>query len=586
MQSIKLFMRLTTYINVNWRLTSLAYLCTILSLSLNLAQPYLFSYLIDEVLIGGHREKLAFILSLSASFALGSVLLTIIRAGLFRYLGIRHMLGLRDVLLAHIRKIPMAEIEKNGAGKFSSLLGWDTASMGNFLNHIVVEMITQWFTMLFAIAMIFYMDVRLGWITLASIPVLLAIPRLFIKPMKKYAAGVRSHNEEVGTYLYESIQGSKEIRAYGLEGWERQRNQSMYKNLVSVSTKETLYRVISGQTGTFAFSLILIAVYSLGSGQVLSGALSVGMLVAAVQYLNNALQPIQVMNHFFGEMQQSEVAMNRIEQFLETPVEKAARETAMGVPFPGESSEISCTELNVSYEGTHILKGVDITVQPGQVAAFVGQSGSGKSTLFKSLVGFMETESGTIRIRNLPQEQLSRNELTKHMAILFQDSYLFSGTLYDNIAIGRLDATEEDVKEAARLANLQPLLDSMPNGLQTVVDHQGFQLSGGQRQRIAIARALLKRPNILILDEPTSALDRETEEQVMHTIKQSMKGKTLLISTHRLDIIRNADIIYVMDQGIVLDSGTHDQLIGRCRKYAALVAGQEHEQERMLEKIG
>lgn len=184
MQSIKLFMRLTSYINVNWKLTSLAYLCTILALTLNLAQPFIFSYLIDEVLIAGHQEKLVFLLTLFGSFALGSVVLSIIRTGLFRYLGIRHMLDLRDVLLAHIRRIPLTEIEKHGVGKYSALLGWDTASMGNFLNHIVVEMVTQWFTMLFAISMIFYMDARLGWITVASIPVLLAIPRIFVKPMK------------------------------------------------------------------------------------------------------------------------------------------------------------------------------------------------------------------------------------------------------------------------------------------------------------------------------------------------------------------------------------------------------------------
>lgn len=360
----------------------------------------------------------------------------------------------------------------------------------------------------------------------------------------------------------------------------------MYKDLVAVSTKETLFRMFSGQTGTLAFSFILIAVYSMGSKQVLAGTLSVGMLVAAVQYLNNALQPIQVMNNFFGEMQQSEVAMKRIEQFLESPVEQAAQQKnkAVSIPFPGESAEVSCKQVHVSYEGTQILRDIDITVRKGQVAAFVGPSGSGKSTLFKTLAGFMEAEAGDIRIRNLPMNQMSRSDLTAHMAILSQDSYLFSGTLYENIAIGRLDATEDEIKEAARLASLQSLLDTLPNGLQTVVDHQGFQLSGGQRQRFAIARALLKRPDILILDEPTSALDRETEEQVMVQIKQAMKGKTLLISTHRLDIIRNADIIYVMDQGTVLDCGTHEELVGRCRKYAALVAGQE--QEELLEKIG
>jgi ABC-type multidrug transport system fused ATPase/permease subunit len=160
-------------------------------------------------------------------------------------LGILNTLDLRSVLLNHIRKIPLPDIEKHGPGKFTALMGWDTATMGNFLNHIIVELMTQWFTMVFAIIMIFYMDARLGFIALASMPVLFFIPRLFKKPTSRYVAHVRTHNEEVGTSLYESIQGSREIRAFGLEAWEEKRNSFLYKNLVNASTKETLFRVIS-----------------------------------------------------------------------------------------------------------------------------------------------------------------------------------------------------------------------------------------------------------------------------------------------------------------------------------------------------
>ncbi|MFD0697449.1 ABC transporter ATP-binding protein [Paenibacillus sp. GCM10027628] len=584
MKSIKLYMRLVPYIQSRRQLTLLAYACTMISLALNLAQPFLLSYLIDRVFIAGNSDLLGTLLGLSTGCAAVSAMLTIVRSGLFRYLGIQNTLDIRDVILSHVRRIPLTEIERHGAGKFTALMGMDTATMGNFLNHILVELTTQWFTMLFSIAVIFYMYWRLGVISLISIAILLLIPRLFSKTISRNVAHVRKHNEEVGTYLFESIEGSREIRALGLETWERQRNKAMYNNLVKASTKETLFNVISGQMSSYMISLIIVLLYAYGSKQIHTGTLTLGMLIAAIQYFYNVLNPIQSMNNFFGELQKGEVAMNRIETFLNSPAEPAAmvnleqaatkEQLTVSEPILGVS-KIICRDLHVSYDGISILKGIDFKVNQGQIAAFVGRSGSGKSTLLKATIGFMPIDRADLYLGGRSYKQWSREALSQRVGVVFQESFLFVGTIFENIALGNLKATENEVYEAACKANLKTFIDSLPDGLHTKIEHRGFQLSGGQRQRIAIARVILKKPEILILDEPTSALDRESEEHVLDALKNLMKDKTTLISTHRLDTLISADIIYVMDEGRIVESGTHAELMKNSTKYKVLARGEE-----------
>ncbi|WP_161601543.1 ABC transporter ATP-binding protein [Paenibacillus luteus] len=576
MQSIRLFMRLTPYVRIRWPLTAAAYACALLSLTCQLVQPYLFLVLIDRVLTGGEKELLAPLLLTSGGLAIGSMLLGTVQAAMFRYLGIRHTLDLREVILAHLRRLPMAEIERHGAGKYSALMGMDTATMGNFLNHVVKELLSQWYTLLFALAVIFYLDWQLALAALAVIPILLAIPRMFRSLIMRHTGAVRAHNEEIGTYLYESIEGSREIRIHGLERWEQERNEARYRNLVGASVKDTLYRVLSAHAGSLAVSGIVVLVYGFGSGRVMDGTMTIGMLVALVQYLNNALAPVQAMNHFVGELQGGEVAMKRIEEFLCSPEEPLPREGA-AAEEKGQSwlPTVEGEGLTVLGGGQTILDGVDFALKEGQTAAFVGRSGSGKSTLFRAILGFMPVETGVIRLGGVPHTAWSREFLNRRIGVVFQESFLFAGSIRDNIAIGRLDATDEEIYEAARKADLGSWIDSQPVGLTTLLGHRGDGLSGGQRQRVAIARVFLQQPEVLILDEPTSALDRGTEGQVLQALAELMKGKTTLMSTHRLQTVEEADMIYVMEAGEVTDKGSHAELLKRgSAPYLAILSRQ------------
>ncbi|UNK18924.1 ABC transporter ATP-binding protein/permease [Paenibacillus sp. N3/727] len=596
MHSIKLFLRLVPHVNIRWKLTLLAYLSTFIQLTAIMGQPLIFAYLIDHVLIDQKTEMIALLLSLSVGLALIAVIFSLIRSGIFRYLGIMHTLDIRDVLLQHIRKIPIPEIEKNGAGKFMALLGYDTGTMGNYVNHVIVELVSQLFMMLLAFGVLFTMDWKLGLLAAAGLPILFWLPRIVKRQLTQHIDHVRTHNEEIGTHLLECIDGSREIRVYGLEQWEHQRNQKMYKGLVSSSTKETLFRVLSHQSSSFVISLVIVVVYGVGSHQVLGETLTIGLMVASVTYLQNALNPVQAINNFYAELQRSEVALQRIESFLQTPPEglAARNEEARGededdnihaqhlVSAASVNKEtqaaVDVERLQVSYDDVHILKDVDLTVKRNQTAAFVGRSGSGKTTLFRTLTGFMPITSGDVRIHSRRLREMNRQELNTKIGVVFQESYIFKGTIAENIRLGDLQASDEQIVEAACKANLKELLEQLPNGIHTVVDNKGFQLSGGQRQRIAIARMFLKKPDILILDEPTSALDRLTENEVMTALKELMRNKTTLISTHRLNTILHADTIFVMEQGKIVDQGMHAELLERSGLYRALVADMDKQE--------
>jgi ABC-type multidrug transport system fused ATPase/permease subunit len=578
MQTYRLYRRLAPLINTRWKFTIFAYFCTIVGLVCMLLQPLIFSFLIDHVLLNGEFHHLPRLLLLAFGLTVIGLLMTVLRSAMFRFLNIRHTLDLRNVLTVHLRKIPLHQIEKEGAGKFTALFGWDTYNVAHFVNHITVELFIQSFIMLFAVGAMFFTDWRLGVVAALSIPIMLGLPKLFRKPLERYANHVRTHNEEIGAHLHECIDGSREIRTLQLEQWEQQRNETMYGELVKSSTKETLFRIISGQVGTLPISFIILLVYWAGSHQVSGGTLSVGMFVASVTYLNNALNPIQVMNHYFGEIVKSEVAMQRLEGFLSTPTDtvEADGTSVAAEKSQGDSSTLprpvmSFENLHVSFEDSQILRDIDFSLQSGQMAAIVGRSGSGKSSLFRTVVGFMPIESGRINLDGIPLSQLPKDRLYREVGMVFQESFLFRGTLEENIRIGRLSATEEEVYEAACLANLQELVDSLPDGLQTKLGHRGFQLSGGQRQRVAIARMFLKKPKVLLLDEPTSALDRVSESQVLTALQKLMEGQTTLIATHRLDTIVKADMIYVMDNGRIVECGTHEHLMNHCALYRAII---------------
>ncbi|WP_442602790.1 ABC transporter ATP-binding protein [Paenibacillus sp. KN14-4R] len=563
MQIINLYKQIKGYLVKRGFLTAIAYGLSFLRLALIMIQPLIFGYLIDNVLVEKKKELIIPILLFALLIAIITMVFLVIQVSLFRYLGISQTLEIREHLIRHLRKIPLSEIEKNGSGKFVPLLGNDTAAMANFLNNIMVEISNHVFSIFIALGIIFYLDWRLGLIAVIMIPFLLILPKMFKHPLGVHYSDVRSHNEEIGTFLVECVEGSREIKALQLEEWEIKRNKGMYRNLVKSSVKSTMYSVLSGQVSTLPISLIIVFTYWFGSQQVLSDSMSIGMMVATVTYLEGILHPIQSINRFFGDIQLTEVSLKRIKEFLSISKDKQQSieyiqdtKISAGKKLVLQSESITL-ESDDHYK---ILDQISVKAQQGSVIAFVGRSGSGKTSLFKVLAGLGSANSGKVKIYGKFETE-GNDKVNSQFGVVFQEQFVFKGTLSENISLGKLTATSDEIYEAACKADLKEFIDSLPKGLDTVVNYRGFQLSGGQKQRIALARMFLRNPDILILDEPTSALDSITEARVMEQLLSHDSKRTRLISTHKIDTIINADYIYVLEDGRIIEEGTHDSLM-------------------------
>jgi ABC-type multidrug transport system fused ATPase/permease subunit len=561
--------------------------CMLGDLGFNLAQPLIFARFIDRVLIQGHRNEMWPLLLLSLVLAAASAACSVGRWSLFSYLDIRNTLDIREALTRHIRQIPIRHIEKDGSGRYLALLGFDSASLSFFLNKTLVDMISHVLMMSMALGILCVMDWRLALMAGGSTILILTVPRVFRSVIRKYAEQVRSHNETIGGHLVECIDGSKEIRLFGLEDWEAERNRKMYKGLVKSSTRETLFRSSMNSASALIISVIIVLTYYLGGRQVMDESITIGVLIASISYLNNVLNPIRAIADAYGEIRKAEVAADRIGEFLQTPVEKSYTErlpahtaqAAQTAAASEEKDDVQAWDLHVSGEGKDILEEISFRIPKGETAAFVGRSGSGKTTLFKAVLGLVDRQGGEILVTGSSLDSISRSEINSRFGVVFQDTFLFKGTLFENIAIGNLNATEEEVYEAACNANLKEYLDQLPQGIHTPVDYKGAQLSGGQRQRIAIARVLLKKPDILVLDEPTSSLDNITEEEVLRELRSMMKGKTTLVATHLLETIRHAEQIFVLEDGRIVGRGTHEELSRDCALYQSLLTAHDDAEE-------
>lgn len=575
MHIIQEYLRLTEPVKKHWGLLAAIYLLDIVKISCTMVQPIIFSYyIIDRVIKDGEYQLLMPMILISGGLILLGFLLDLASSVLLRFSYIRTTLETRDFILAHMRRVAIYDIEKESPAKYQMLLGDDTHIMSTFFNYVAYELFSQVFMLVFGISALFLMNWMLGLAGLVIIILLLGVPSLVSRPLLKHLGRVRTHREEIGQILFETVEGSKEVKTLGLEEWEREKNQKVYEGLIKSSVLDSFFQSISSETTRFVVGLVMILVYWVGANLVNEGSLTVGLLVLSVMYLEQTLRRLQIINQKFGDYQNANVSAGRVVDFLKVPPEHhlVVRHDPGVIKNAPPNGDIVRTEnLSLRLNDVDILKDVNLTVPRGSKVALIGLSGSGKTSLYKMLLGFIPLQYGDIIIDNLSIKNFSRKDLNTYFGWVSQAPFLFKGTLYENIILGDLNATEDDVYTAAVNANLKSLLDKLPNGLHTEFSNKGLQLSGGERQRIVIARMMLKKPKVLLLDEPTSALDRLTERDVIEALDNLMTGQTTIVSTHRLETIRNADVIYVIEEGRIIASGKHRELLEDSTEYNRMV---------------
>lgn len=468
---------------------------------------------------------------------------------------------LRQDLFEHIQTLPMSYHERVHSGD-------SVARLTNDVNMAKEAISTSLFTVislvLSAIASTIYMGL-INWkfviVALVIVGMSVLHNRLTGAPMRRVSAAVQGSLATLNGRLKDMLTGMPVIRAFNLEQHFVDRYAAANAETQRLGMQLVQKQVVNSTGNSLFGTATFLGMLAFGSYLMLRGEITPGDAVAAVQLCNGISNPIRALGDLWAALQSSLGAADRVFAILDEPAEQLQVNTEASAEL-SQASMVSLRNVSFAYdEQQQVLTDVNLDVDPGSVIALAGPSGGGKSTIFKLLLGFYQANAGECLLMGRPLGSYSLEELREQIAFVPQDSYLFAGTIYDNIAYGRPGATTQEIIAAAQAANAHDFIVSMPEGYETQVGERGAQLSGGQRQRIAIARALLKDAPLLLLDEATSSLDSEAEHLVQEALARLMQGRTTLVIAHRLSTIENADFIHVIADGSIVESGTHQELL-------------------------
>jgi ATP-binding cassette subfamily B protein len=429
----------------------------------------------------------------------------------------------------------------------------------------------------------FYINWLFTLIALSVTPLLFAVVFTYTRRIKKASREVRKKEGEIVSVLQETFSSIRVIRAFAREDYELRRLEEE-----SLESVEITLRARSLKAKLVPLVEIIVAagtsmVLWFGARMVLAGTLSAGSLILFIWYIGKMYKPMQELSKMTDAYSKAAVGYERIREVLETDGEVKDLPGARRAPrFQGR---IEFERVSFSYEpNVPVLKEVSLTIQPGQVAALVGPTGAGKSTIISLIPRFYDPGSGAVKIDGCDIRRFQQKSIRQQMSFVLQETLLFHGTVWNNIAYGKPDASRAEILRAAELANAHEFIAKMPGGYDSIVGERGVTLSGGQRQRIAIARAVIRNTPILILDEPSSGLDAASEKLVFDALDKLIEGKTSIVIAHRLSTIRRADVIFVVQEGRIVESGTHDELLNSNGLYAELYELQFSREEDIVEQ--
>jgi len=499
-------------------------------------------------------------------------------------LGQRLTYDLRNQLYNHIQQLPLTYFENNKTGNIMSRLMNDV----NSLEQAIVGPIITFITDMFKFGWIIYFCIRLDWqlsiIALIICPFISLCTYSFGKRIRRAFRSLRDKTGELNSLIQDNISGIKVISGFAKEAEElerfRKKNYESYNlNIRILRLASTLRPIID-----FITEMGAVVVICLGGYKVLQGQLSVGTFVIFFPYLQMMYGPITGLTRFYNQVQRAIVSTERIFEILDTPSD--LKDSPDAVDLPPVQGIVEFRHVNFMYnQGTDVLTDINITARPGQMIALVGPSGSGKTTLTKLIPRFYDPTRGDICIDGYDIKQVKLHSLRKQMAMVLQDPFLFNDTIKTNIAYARSDAPDKEIKSAALAANAHDFIVALPNGYESVIGERGVKLSGGQKQRISIARAILANPRILILDEATSSVDTETEQLIQNAIYRLVENRTTFVIAHRLSTILHADLIVVLENGRIVETGLHHELLANGGLYKKLFEMQFSTQEKARPEI-
>ena len=487
----------------------------------------------------------------------------------------RALAAIREDLYGHLIHLPMSFFSAKRVGELNSRVASDTAQIGETLTTTLAELLRGISMVIGGIAILAFTSIKLTLFIVGVIPPLIIVTIIFGKFIRKYSKSVQDEVAASNTIVEETFAGIQTVKAFANEAWERSRYATRIKEVVGLAVKGGYYRGAFASFITFGLFGAIALVIWFGAGMVHDGELAADKLNEFILYALFIGGSIGGLASVYAQLQKAIGATETIFDLMEEQTEMIVdRVETVAV----EIGDIVFNQVKFSYPSrsdVQVLNGLSFKIPKGKTIALVGKSGSGKSTIASLLMRFYHLEQGGIISNSKPLNEVDLAAWREELALVPQDVLLFGGSIKENIAYGKTDASEAEIIEAAQQANAWEFIKGFPEGLETTVGERGVQLSGGQRQRIAIARALLKDPQLLILDEATSALDSESEFLVQEALDRLMQGRTSVVIAHRLSTIRNAHEILVINEGQITERGTHDQLLNFGGTYSELVRLQD-----------
>jgi ABC-type multidrug transport system fused ATPase/permease subunit len=543
----------------------LMFIALVIGTGASLAPAPLAKAAIDDGILKGDEHTLDLVV---VAFIVSALLVwaaTYVQTYLVGWVGQRALADLRLQIFRHLQEMPVSFYERRPAGVLISRMTNDVEALDSLVTDTVITLFQATLTLLGSIVILLLLDVKLALITFLIFPVMAAASLAF---RIASADAYRRTRETIGAitaYLQETLSGIRVVRSFGQEPRHRDRFAELNRinraaNMTTVNLNAAYFPFVEFLSSVATFALLLI-----GGAQVISGDIQVGVLVGFIAALNGFFDPIGQLSQVYTTYQSGMAALDKIFDLLDTRADLTDAPDA--IDLPRIRGEITFDHVSFRYSAgdggapKYALEDVTMTVPPGQTVALVGATGAGKSTFAKLVARFYDPTDGRVLVDGHDLRTVRAESLRSQMGIVPQEAFLFSGTVGDNIAFGRPDATAEEIESAARAVGAWDFIVALPDGLDTEVGERGAQLSAGQRQLVAFARALIADPRILVLDEATSNVDLHTEGRIEAGLRRLLAGRTAIVIAHRLSTIRQAGRIVVLDQGRVVEQGTHEDLL-------------------------
>jgi ATP-binding cassette subfamily B protein len=488
------------------------------------------------------------------------------------WLGERVTADIRKAVYSHIISLHPGYFESNLSGEIQSRITTDTTLIQSVIGSSASVALRNLLILIGGTVFLFITNPRLTTVVMICIPLVIGPIMYFGRRVRRLSRSSQDEIANVGAYVGESIQQIKTLQAYNHQDYDRQKfgdhvEAALRVALARIKTRSFLITIVM----TLVFSAVALMIW-VGGQDVINGSMSAGELTAFVVYAVLVAAAVAAISQVISELQRAAGALERLMELLHAHSDIVA--PANPKTFAGRAKgALRLEKLSFSYlsrPGIRVLDGVTLNIEPGENVALVGPSGAGKSTLFDLILRFYDPQSGSVALDGIDVRELDPSELRRHIGVVAQQPAMFTGNVWDNIRYGKPEASDEAVYRAAELAYASHFIDELPEKYDSFLGESGVRLSGGQKQRLAIARAILKDPEILLLDEATSALDAESERQVQLALQQLMQNRTSLIIAHRLATVMNVDRIAVLDRGKLIAQGSHRELMRSCPLYANL----------------